>query len=85
MKATAQAVAVVEAKGWRSRWWTRWRMRWDRLADWVVEAMRVVDKMEVAVTVPRTCWHQLHRLALGLTLTLTLALTLTPCVAQGFT
>ena len=73
------AVAVVEAKGWRSRWWTRWQMRWDRLADWMVEAMRVVDQMEVAMTVPRTCWHRLHSLAVGLTLTLT------PCVAQGFT
>ena len=65
MKATEEAVAVVEAKGWRSRWCTRWQMRWDRLANWVIEAMGMVDKMEVAVTVPRTCWHQLRSLALG--------------------
>ena len=65
MKATEEAVAVVEAKGWRSRCWARWQMRWDRLANRMVEAMRVVDKMEVALTVPHTCWHQLHSLALG--------------------
>ena len=42
------AVAVVEAKGWRSRWWTRWLMRWDRLVNWVVEVDKdwVVDKLD---------------------------------------